>query len=124
MTDIAFLTTIKDLLDINDVETATIFLEGEIRYRTLQEVKSRPTTYIFPYDVNLMDNILEATRHDSMPEFFTKWLTDFKKVTSDAEIIIVHPVTMTALHAVGYDMDRIECDTYWDSPEQKAQELA
>lgn len=118
MADVTFLKAIKDLLDTNDVEAAKAFIEGELRYARLQEIKQRETTVIYPFVEQVMDDIIASCGLDSPADHFKEFLVDFLAATKDAEIVVVHPVTYTALHVTGTDLSKIEIDPYWDSPEQ------
>jgi hypothetical protein len=108
MDKLKFLKTIKELLDINETDAAKTLLEVEISYETLQEVKNNPTTYIYPYDPHFMDNT--ATNDSAIAD----WLVEFKKVTCNAETIVVHPTTWTVLTIAAHDMSNVVIDSYWD----------
>lgn len=114
MTDINFLVTIRDLLDINDVESAKVLLEGEIRYERIQEIKRRDTTLIYPFVDGELDELVESCFQDNPADYFTEWLVEFKAATKDAETIVVHPTTYTVLHVTGTDLTNIVIDPYWD----------
>jgi hypothetical protein len=108
MSNLKFLKTIKDLLDIDETDAAKSLLEAEISYETLQEVKNNPTTYIYPYNLHVMANI--ATNEGAMSD----WLVEFKIMTCNAETIIVHSAIWAVLKIAGHDMGNIEIDPYWD----------
>jgi hypothetical protein len=108
MNKLKFLKTINELLDTNETDAAKTLLEVEISYETLQEVKNNPTTYIYPYDPHFMKN---TASNDSAT---ADWLAEFKKVTCNAEKIIVHPTTWAVLTMSDHDMGNVVIDPYWD----------
>jgi hypothetical protein len=113
MNNLKYLTMIEESLDSNDIEAAKTILGYLVHYHRLEELKSKPSTYVYPYEPDLSEKLTIKTG----PNTLSAWLTEFKKVTNDAEVIIVHPVTWTFLAGLSHDMAKIEIESFMDYPE-------